>query len=934
MARRRQGSPCTNGNIDSDDSKGSPKSNENACQHCGKKPVLTKGINYPMLTRERFARENLLGRQCKQCKAEGSSPNPEAGLYMCLKCGQFACDDSGKNHAPQHYAAARSEPHFIGLHMNDWTIRCFRCNEELDQHVDKKLPELVVSLKTRISKLSVKQEKALVNSNGAKDASNILEEDSSSNSQKKKLSSSAFCSTKSRPFGHKMRVRGLSNLGNTCFFNSVLQCLAQTPFLEELLREIQEPDEEVILPEREGEERVKLVLGKWGPITEALANTLHEITTPGTAGSFAPRKLLDSLRVKCPQFQGFDQHDSHELLRHLLECVRVEDLKRYQKQIFAHNGLTSKVNPNELDEKQKEAIKKMNTRITDTVTLRPEHLFKGTLVSTLTCKSCNHVSQTEERFLDLSLPITGDKPMKKAVEHRNNRLSSKNQRLKRKQVAAAQHSKYFSQLSPENGQGDSRSPKKQEESDSAELEDNEDSKKADGESGYSSEKPGSTRVSPIPTPNTPENMCSVTDNSLNSEYSPDSSVNPFENGVSLSVQISPIPLESTAGCGSPDSICANASPGSPSGFDDLHTTGVDANSVKSKLSNLDFSAAYTNSYMSEPSNEFYKNHDQLDSISEFRENYDQPPIDSFDLPGNSEYDNNNDHDRTLTSRVGGSPLPEDNGLREDSNENSNDAPLNNSNVESPVSNPPESEEEEEEDSIVGPSNFMTYSRFQYNDTELSVTSCLNQFTALETLSGGNKVSCENCAKVQNKGKTEKAIYSNASKQFLIRSPPAVLILHLKRFQVMYTSFQKIHRFVSFPLILDIDPYCSEKCRKEWRAPGKKEISYSLYGVVVHSGCLGGGHYIAYVKARSPPTPDDERLKFFQSLKNPLKKEDKAQENNEADTEKEQNGSRDSASPELDQEPQWYYISDSHVTQVSESDVLKCEAYLLFYERIV
>ena len=31
---------------------------------------------------------------------------------------------------------------------------------------------------------------------------------------------------------------------------------------------------------------------------------------------------------------------------------------------------------------------------------------------------------------------------------------------------------------------------------------------------------------------------------------------------------------------------------------------------------------------------------------------------------------------------------------------------------------------------------------------------------------------------------------------------------------------------------------------------------------------------------------------------------------------------------------WYYVSDSSVSEVSESKILKAQAYILFYERIV
>lgn len=40
----------------------------------------------------------------------------------------------------------------------------------------------------------------------------------------------------------------------------------------------------------------------------------------------------------------------------------------------------------------------------------PEKVFRGFLVSTLTCQDCYHTSSRHENFLDLSLPVCIDKP--------------------------------------------------------------------------------------------------------------------------------------------------------------------------------------------------------------------------------------------------------------------------------------------------------------------------------------------------------------------------------------------------------------------------------------------------------------------------------------------------------------------------------------------
>lgn len=78
-------------------------------------------------------------------------------------------------------------------------------------------------------------------------------------------------------------------------------------------------------------------LEKWKPLPETLATTLRELQS-GRSEVYNPRMLFSKLINRMPQFGGGDQHDSHELLRHLLEAVREEDLKRYKTVILQKLG--------------------------------------------------------------------------------------------------------------------------------------------------------------------------------------------------------------------------------------------------------------------------------------------------------------------------------------------------------------------------------------------------------------------------------------------------------------------------------------------------------------------------------------------------------------------------------------------------------------------
>ncbi|XP_045577836.1 ubiquitin carboxyl-terminal hydrolase 15 [Salmo salar] len=183
---------------------------------------------------------------------------------------------------------------------------------------------------------------------------------------------------------------GLSNLGNTCFMNSALQCLSNVPPLTEYFLKDKYNDE---LNEDNP-------LGMKGEIAKAYA----EITKQSWSGKYSyvtPRPFKTQVGRFAPQFSGYQQQDSHELLAFLLDGLH-EDLNRIRKKPYIllkdAEGRPDKVVAEEAWENH---IKRNDSIIMD--------IFHGLFKSTLVCPICAKVSVTFDPFCYLTLPL----PMKK-----------------------------------------------------------------------------------------------------------------------------------------------------------------------------------------------------------------------------------------------------------------------------------------------------------------------------------------------------------------------------------------------------------------------------------------------------------------------------------------------------------------------------------------
>ncbi|KAJ6519147.1 hypothetical protein C8R45DRAFT_918227 [Mycena sanguinolenta] len=196
---------------------------------------------------------------------------------------------------------------------------------------------------------------------------------------------------------------GLGNMGNTCFMNSALQCLAHEPelaeyFLNGVFVEELNPDNP---------------LGMHGAIAQAFGALLGRIWAPSVSGgstSYAPREFKTQLQRFAPQFSGYQQHDSQELVAFLLDGLH-EDLNRVIKKPYVEK-------PDWEGGGDVELVR-LAQKSWDGYMLRNDSvivdLFQGQYQSTLVCPECEKVSITFDPFMYLTLPLPIQKKWKHSI---------------------------------------------------------------------------------------------------------------------------------------------------------------------------------------------------------------------------------------------------------------------------------------------------------------------------------------------------------------------------------------------------------------------------------------------------------------------------------------------------------------------------------------